>query len=343
LWATDAAPSLALRDDMRCAGVGRYSTRLNPHAHPVCAVGKLHVFFLQSLMFLVTANLFKVHKQLEASAKMKKYAPGPATRAGLLLLAVGLPIAMAALSLLLAADPTTHTDTAMRVRRGGVYDFYGLNRINDVRFQFTCGPFFDTIAQELAVVNAPLITAGVANILLSAMVLAQVLRMGSGGKNEAIRRLAITMLRFAGIVVTISLFGFVATILYFPEGEKFTTNFGLWTACLGSGISNEMREKLNAGVVKLTDVITSTNKTLAFNLETCGTLEAEKPSVTIINLMALAQTLPSLAFGLVFALPAIRQLKQSVQTAISRSSSRAASSASSSVVPAPLANTLAKR
>ncbi len=78
------------------------------------------------------------------------------------------------------------------------------------------------------------------------------------------------------------------------------------------------------------------------DLETCGTLEAEKPSTTIINLMALAQTLPSLAFGLVFALPAIRQLKQSVQSAISRSSSRS-SSASSSVVPAPPATTFATK
>jgi hypothetical protein len=223
LWALDAAPSLVLRDDMRCAGVPRISTRLNPDSHPVCAVGKLHVFLLQSLMLLVSANLFKVHKQLEASAKMNKYAPGPATRAALLLLVAGLPAAMALLSLLLAADPTTHADASMRVRRGGEYNLYGLNRINDVRYQFTCGPFFDTIAQELAVVTAPLVLAGAANIVLSAMVLSQVLRMTdgrTGSKNEAVRRLAITMLRFASIVVTISLLGFVATALFFPEGER---------------------------------------------------------------------------------------------------------------------------
>jgi hypothetical protein len=156
-----------------------------------------------------------------------------------------------------------------------------------------------------------------------------------------VRRLAITMLRFASIVVTISLLGFVATALFFPEGEKFTNNFGLWTACLGSGISTEMRAKLDAGAVKLTDVIKSTNKTLAFNLETCGTLEEEKPNQAIIVLMALAQTVPPLAFGLVFALPAIRQLRQSIKTVMSRSSR--SSTASSSVAPAVPATAFAAR
>jgi hypothetical protein len=140
----------------------------------------------------------------------------------------------------------------------------------------------------------------------------------------------------------VSIFGFVSTALFFPEGEQFTNNFGLWTACLGSGISTEMRKKLDAGMVKLTDIIKdSNNKTLAFNLETCGTLEAEKPNPTILNLMALSFTLPPLAFGLVFALPAIRQLKQSVQTAISRTSR--SSSASSSVVPQPPATAFANK
>ena len=117
-----------------------------------------------------------------------------------------------------------------------------------------------------------------------------------------------------------------------PPALFNTNNFGLWTACLGSGISTEMRAKLDAGAVKLTDVIKSTNKTLAFNLETCGTLEEEKPNQAIIVLMALAQTVPPLAFGLVFALPAIRQLRQTIKTVMSRSSR--SSTASSSVAPA---------
>lgn len=58
-----------------------------------------------------------------------------------LLLVASLPAAMSLLSLLLAADPTTHAEASMRVRRGGECNLDGLN---DVRFQFNCGPFFSS-------------------------------------------------------------------------------------------------------------------------------------------------------------------------------------------------------
>ena len=76
------------------------------------------------------------------------------------------------------------------------------------------------------------------------------------------------------------------------------------------------------------DMITVRDKTKTGTIAACGDIKSFAPAAELLYLLLLSQSLPVLLFGVVFAVPALKQL----QTSLAKLSSRvgATSSANSS-------------
>ncbi len=335
LWALDAAPSLMLGSDMRCAGWDTFSNFKNLKGSPFCQVGKLRVFALQALSWCVVANLYKVYRQLTASIKMSKYAPSAGARYGLTALIWLVPAAFAVLALATEGDPRVHGTPTYRNHMasklyGNKDHFQNMTNLfhsNGLRSLYSCGVFFDTIAAEIALVSVPMLASGLTACILSVLLLMIVSTMhaSSRGKNDTTRRLAINMLRFAAISISLTLFNVAITAVYMPKASEFGLRLGRWTSCLSTGLDQD--NIAAGGASKGLANLVNDDKSLYGSFATCKSIRQYVPDAALLISMSLAQSLPPMLFGFVFAIPAMKQLSVAVSArfSIAPTSSMAAS------------------
>ncbi len=321
LWALDAAPSLVQGSGMRCSGWDTFSDFKNLNGSPVCRVGKLRVFVLQALSWCVVANLYKVYRQLSASRKMSKYSPGPGARYGLPALVWLVPSAFAAVALATEANPRVHAGTVYRNYFSDVTyndpdrlaNMTSLFHPNNLRNMYSCGVFFDTVEIEIALVSVPMLASGFIACVLSILLLMSVSAMhtSSGGKNDTTRRLAINMLRFAAISIALTVFNFATTFIFMPAAAEFGKDLSRWVNCLSTGMNQD--NIVDAGGAKegLVNLVNK-DKSLFGAFKTCNSIRNFAPDPALLISMSLAQSLPPMLFGFVFAIPAMKQLSAAV-------------------------------
>ncbi len=334
---TDSIPSMVLRNDMRCDGHDTYSQQLNMHGSKAQYVGRIKPNLLQALMFTVVLTLYKVRCQLQASIKMQKYTPGPALKSMTLLLVFLVPGACYAANLLITNNPWADTSSNYRQANNMPFVFPSLYIPNDIRYQYTSGPKFETVNQEYFWVQAPLMIAGACSVVLSAQLLCTVYKMHASssaksdkGSTSATKKLAWNMLRFSFAVIICVLLNLIATVSYLPNALDFGLALNEFKRCAMSGIPSAMfnrtSNKVNDGL-KLADVV-FTEKDLDSVVRKCGFNKNQAPSQGLICLLLISQSLPDLLFGIVFAMPAIKQLTVKVGKLTSKVGATSANSSS---------------
>jgi hypothetical protein len=146
-----------------------------------------------------------------------------------------------------------------------------------------------------------------------------------GGKNDTTRRLAINMLRFAAISISLTNFNVATTAVYMPAATDFGLRLGRWSSCLSTGLDQD--NIAAGGASKGLANLVNTDKSLAGSFATCRGIREYVPAAALLVSMSLAQSLPPMLFGFVFAIPAIKQLSAAVSArfSVAPSSSMAAS------------------
>ena len=314
---TDSIPSMVLRNDMRCDGQDSYSQQLNLYGSKAQYVGRVKPNLLQALMFTVVLTLYKVRCQLKASLKMQRYTPGCGLKTATWLLIFVVPLTCYVANLVITSNPWVDTSSNYRKANGYPLVYASLYIPNDIRYQFTSGPKFPTVADEYLWVQVPLMVAGALALVLAAALLGTVYDMhaSTNGKSEkgsdsTTKKLAWNMLRFAGAVIICVLLNAAATISYLPNALDFGLALNEFKRCALSGIPteffNQTSDMIKVGY-NLSDVV-FTEKDLLNVTTKCGFSKEGAPSNSLICLLLISQSLPDLLFGIVFAVPAIKQL-----------------------------------
>jgi hypothetical protein len=378
LFFTDSAPSLALRADNHCNGYKTEGLLTNMLGHPSCGWRELRVHIQQALMFTVVCNLYKVRRQLKASRRMSKYTPSSCEKAAVLMLIFGLPglLALFAMAYRFGNIPKTragvndypgderfgqplvqtsdyftmvlwHASPPHRTTMDGDPYLTMLYHPNNIRNMYTCGPFYNTVELEFVVVSFPLLVAALMSAGLAFSLLAIVLDMKkapSSSGNKTVVTLARAMLRFAAVTVPLCMLNIASTALYLPQAATFAGALGRFSNCITTGIS---QNKLFDGGSKVTKGTTVSdvycgdkfNQTIEGSIECCeNVFDLTPPSLTLV-LMAASSSLPPLAFGLIFAWGALKQLQSLLSKRLSSvfptSSFRGAPSGMSATSVAP--------
>ncbi len=340
----DSIPSMILGSDMRCGGGGRdvFSSYVKPNGHPMQSVAAVKVNIMQSLMFTVAFMLWKVRQQLAASKRMAKYTPSRGIRLCYVLCAFLIPLLSLLLCLALQADVLYEQNNTYRSMHGGPILYESLSIPNDVRYMYTGGPKFNSTVTELVLVQGPSLLAGCALPLLSLNLISIVLRMGvtvvadqkspngspSGG-NQALRKLAISMIYFAVVSLICICVQVEAVSTFLPQAAVFGSKMLGFVTCAQAGIPLEYWGEDGKLVKGGNDHVFLEND-LNTTLEKCGNYIAMAPPAAIIQRLLLSQSMPIFLFGGLFALPALRQLKENMRVKIRSVTSRARKSSVSS-------------
>ncbi len=312
LFFIEGLPALLLEEDVRCNGYEFISVYVNELGHNWCTVGKFRHWFMISLMSTVICNLWKVRKQLLCARNMKKYLPSGVEKAVFAILIIFMPLGLAVGALASEANVLFHQSITYRNEHGDAddADFVSLYHPNAIRGMYGCQFFFNTVTEEYIWYTIPLLCTGLACAVLSVDLLRIVLQMGQGTgtsirKNKSLITLAFNMLRFAVIAVFLAFLNILANMIYMPKAKDFGVLLEMWSNCLVSGIQG-----VGSGNGDGTLGVVNTNKTLEAGLEFCGNPKAWAPGSWMLQLLAASQGLPAFAFGFVFALPALKQLRR---------------------------------
>lgn len=320
LFFLDSLPSAILAEDMRCNGYDVLDFRVNSYGNSYCEFGKIKPHLLQALLLCVAITLYKVYRQIKASRAMSRYIP---SRGFIIFSRLGLILIPGLLSLgtfLLEADQLYMTSYNYRIAQGGSYFEELMYFPNLIRYAYSCGPLFESELEEWIFVQGPLLLIGLSCVLLSFLLLHNVMAMGgftissrgkgttaptNKAKTNSLYALAINMLIFAGFSTMLVLINAIATFSFLPNAKSFGVEVDMWVRCARTGIDWKTAVAENA-----TDVsnYVSTNKTKAGVIAHCGALEDHAPDFSLIILQAVAQSLPPLCFGFIFALPVIKQI-----------------------------------
>ena len=237
----DSIPSMLLKEKMRCGVSDSFNYYTNVWPNVVQRVGMVKPFLMQALMFTVDATLFKVRKQLIASQKMAKYQPSSFVITASLALIFCIPLMCYALTWFLLADPLMESYSPYRVAQNGSVYRTTLTVPNNIRYLYTSGPTYVTVAPEYVLVQLPLIMAGVFCVLLSASLLLHVRKMHAAssasqkGGSETVRRLAWSMLRFAAVAVVCVALQILSVTLYMPQSIELGQKMDDFERCAKSG------------------------------------------------------------------------------------------------------------
>ncbi|CAK9017573.1 FZ domain-containing protein [Durusdinium trenchii] len=306
----DSLPSLILHEDMRCAGEETFSYHTNPDGHPFCAFAKIKIHIIQALMFSVGCTLFRVYKQLSASQKMRKYAPGRATKWTFVICIFLIPVVLAIIDLLLQSDQVFESNVPIRLANGYTFADRGLHQANRLRYAFTCGTTVHTVLTEVLMVQAPLFVGGFAAVILSVKLYFLLRKMGhtssgrkktgstSGRGTSAMKTLANNMIRFARICILLVILNTVSTLLFLPQAEDFADNIGEWATCVQTKYNPVTDQSGNAE-----------DNSLAAGEALCGELSPLGPGLFQLLMVNLSLSIPPLAFALVFAIPILKSRK----------------------------------
>jgi len=310
LFALDAFPSMILREDMACAGYDHVSEYANLEGSAICTVGKIRPHVLQALLATVACTLHNVWQKLRASLAMSKYTVSPLSRFAFGLSIFGIPVVLAVLTFALEADLLFQFSTQYRRSKGGDLDVGFLYIPNLLRYAFSCGPKFSTIPEETLIVHVPMLLIGFVCVGYSFLVMMLVRVLGGQGasgsaamdgkrkKDQAIYQLAKRMLMFAGACTFLVMLNFLSSLLFLPRAVEFGLQTRRWDSCIKSGINFNTRENIRD----------PTDLSLEAALSHCGSLGDFAPSAFLLYLITLTQSLPPLAFGFVFAQPAVARL-----------------------------------
>lgn len=334
----DSIPSMILGSDMRCGGRDIFSAYVMPDGHAMQSVAAIKVNIMQSLMFTVAFMLWKVRQQLAASKKMSKYSPSRGIRLCYVLCAFLVPLLSLLLCLALRADIQYEQNTSWRTMHGGQITYESLSVPNDVRYMFTGGPKFNSTVKEFILVQGPSLLAGFALPLLSLNLIMIVLRMGgsvvasqksSSGGNQALRKLAISMIYFAVVSLICICVQVEAVATFLPQATVFGSKMTGFVTCAAAGIPLKYWGA-DGKVLKGGNEHVFLENDLNATLEKCGNYVEMAPPSAIIQRLLLSQSMPIFLFGGLFALPALRQLKLNVRAKIRDATSRGATSTKSS-------------
>lgn len=359
----DSVPSMFLKQDIRCDGLDVFQPYRNIDGHAWCQIGQYKGWLLIALMATVMVNLYKVDRQLQAAISMKKYSTSKAEKIAFITVIFAIPAVLALIAgatkpdLLKHASPTYrmyHATDEMVMREDGTYEVYpSLYHANAMRGQYSCQFFFDTDLNEIVLYVLPLLAYSIGSALISFHLVILVQKMarnssgGGGGsdgpvqkrgkgskkkKNEAIVRLARNMMCFAAVACTLALLNITANMIYVPKAIQFGVDLDAFSSCVGTGVpprfwnGKEMHNGTN-----LADKV-NTDTSLDAVIKTCGDITEVSPDSGLLVLLALSQSLPLFCFGLIFALPALKQLRSVMKNKMSSvmpTSSQASSATSS--------------
>ena len=337
----DSIPSMVLGSDMRCGGGGRdvFSAYVKPEGHTMQKVAAVKVNIMQALMFTVAFMLWKVRQQLSASKRMAKYTPSRGIRLCYVLCAVVVPLLSLVLSVALRSDVRYEQNSQWRSQHGGAILYESLSIPNDIRFMYTGGPKFNSTVMELVLVQGPSLVAGAALPLLSLNLITIVVGMGgsvssagadakSKSGNPALRKLAINMIYFAIVSLICICVQAEAVTTFLPQAAVFGAKMSAFVTCASAGIPTQYW--VNGKVIPGGNQHVFVETDLPTTLDNCGDYISMAPPAAIIQRLILSQSLPILLFGGLFALPALRQLKENVRAKIRSATSNAISASSSS-------------
>lgn len=179
LFLMDSLPTLILRDDVRCAGHDTFSPSINVDGLPFCTFGMLRVHVVQAIVITLFFSLLKVLFALSAAVRLKAYRPSRALCAAAAVGIFALPLALAAATLVLQADQLYESNTFYRLSQGGPASGEFMHFSNNLRFQFSCGPKYATVWEELALVTLPMMAAACGCLAVSVRLLQIVVSMDS--------------------------------------------------------------------------------------------------------------------------------------------------------------------
>ncbi|GBG29909.1 Hypothetical Protein FCC1311_061292 [Hondaea fermentalgiana] len=331
LFFLDALPSAILAEDLRCNGYKTLNFRTNTYAHDFCEIGKIKPHLLQALLICVAITLYKVLRQLKASQNMSRYVPSKGFKILVPVLIVGVPLMLSIGTFAMEADQLYMTSYNYRLNEGGAAFEAMMFYPNLIRYAYSCGPLFESEMEELIFVQGPLLAIGLICVGLSFGLVAIVIKMsgstgsmrrsatgasmkrGGGSSSKMLYNLAINMLRFAAISTILVILNAFATFMFLPKAKTFGTEVDKWIRCARTGINYDL---VPEGEIPADYAVT--NKTQAAVEANCGVLREAAPAFGLIMLQTVSQSLPTLCFGFIFALPALKQLKVISSAATSR-------------------------
>jgi len=325
----DAVPSAVHGVDLSCVDQtvydyeGTTTGTANRDGHAVCGWTKGSVHLLQALMFTLCLTLYSLYQQLVAASKMKKSkAKTQAQLGGLVAGATVLAGMCLCGTFAFDADPESalkHRYSGVKASPSGEVQDASLFLGNLIRYSHACGPKYDNVAVEMAFVHIPLIVAGTCATILSLMLVRLVLgmRKKSGGSNDALRALAVSMLKFAFVSVICILMYVISTLLFVPRLQETSNLLGRWETCANSGLNPECLDghefvfngeirpaAIEGEACPLLEDATTVEESEAH----CGKWSDMQPNIVLMGAINLSLSLPPLLFGLVFATPAMKTL-----------------------------------
>lgn len=312
LFFIDTLPAMAIKN-IRCGGHPTLSDYANVYGPAFCKLGLLKVNVLQALMFASTCSLYKVRKQIAAAGAMSTYEAGHSAQLANLGLVFVAPCILAVTSLFMQTDQLYEASTRYRLSVGGPFNGEFLYVGNNIRYMHSCGPLFASATEELVVVQLPLLLGGAACAALSVSLIGTVYglarsdwALASNAKSRTrghtgLVKLAASVLRFAAIAVALVVVNAVATLMYVPTAGALGTELGNFLNCIETGINLVATETDGFGG-------TTRAKTAEEVYALCGDIRDKAPSVGLLLMLNLANSLPPLGFGFVFAFPAVSRL-----------------------------------
>ncbi len=351
---SDSVPSMFLSHDIRCDGLEVFDQWENIDGHDWCQFGQYRHWILISLMATVMINLYKVQGQLQAAITMKKSKTSTREKIGFIVAIFIIPALLALIAgatkpLVIKHASNTyrlyHAQDELAYRPDGTLENYrSLYAANNMRGQYACQFFFDTDTDEMMLYVVPLLLYSLGCTGISLNLLRLVKKMASGAasnedkkkggkakKNEAIVRLARNMMRFAAVACTLAALNVVANMIFVPKAVQFGIDIESFVSCAGSGIKPRYwkGEEINDGIVTREPENINKNTSQEAVLNHCGDIREVSPSAALLVLLALSQSLPAFCFGVIFAIPALKQLRAVLKNKMS-SVMPTSSSASSS-------------
>lgn len=325
----DSIPSLVLRSDMRCAGHPTFSGFANVDGSKFCRFGLVRVHILQAQTFALMCLLLHTRAKLLASMSMTRFQPFRHAQKRTFLLVFVVPAVLAVFSYALEADQLFESSSAYRVANGGPFIARYMHVPNSIRYAFTCGPKFSNVAEELFVVQLPLLLGGVLACGISMSILRKIgvvqrieataeraasLRndanmpkrrgRGSPGRGSpllvALAR-AVTKLAFLNVLLTC--FNLVATLTFLPTAQDFGFNSWIWESCTQTQGSLLDKETLVSNVRNLS---LGSDWTPEVSEAICGKPGDGAPPIAGLYVMALAGSVAALGTGVIFYKSSLR-------------------------------------
>jgi len=313
--AFDGIPTMVSDYDLRCDGYPAVEDTINDLYSSYCNnFGRYCIHIFQILLGCVSITLEQLWRKLQKAQKMQAYHQGLKSKLGCALFVFGLPFTLFVIHTQQEVhDGPLKPNTTMRE----------LTDANNIRYAFSCGPRFDSVSMEWALVMGPIILYGCVLVVFSILLIKEVSKLTGGSttadKNVSKSTLALAraMTKFAICCFSLVVLNLCTLVPFLSKATQFTVELQDWKSCVATGVN---LKKCPAGDLSKCEmrVDLATNQTSRD--EFCGLFDASAPAPAFMAFIHLSYSLPCLVFGALFGFKAVKSLFSKCFERVSHSS-----------------------